>query len=381
VKACGILLFICLTALSLATCGGSTGPANTEAGGLYPVVKDGKWGYIDSGGKVVIELQFSRALDFHDGLARVARFEAGDVYGANARWGYIDKTGKVVIEPQFSEAVSATPSRLADFAEGLAFVVLNGKTVCIDKSGKVVFEVPADLIVQSPFSDGLAHISQRVGTKSGYMDKTGKVAIELQYDYALEFAEGLAGVKVGDKFGYIDRTGKMVIEPQFSEIRSFSDGMALASTDAIEYGKKFGYIDKTGKMVTEAQFEFDSQPFKEGLAFVRISPAGKYGYIDKAGKFVIELTGVYYRAEPFSEGTAWVAQPQWQIVDKTGKVVATPKFNETAYNYQEPFKSLKVNEFKGGLARVENIEAIKSGGVAGISYVNQKGELIWPSAN
>ncbi|PSO65063.1 MAG: hypothetical protein BRC36_04695 [Cyanobacteria bacterium QH_2_48_84] len=53
------------------------------------------------------------------------------------------------------------------------------------------------------------------GQRGGYIDKTGEIVINRQFDYAGEFSEGLAMVKVGDKWGYIDKTGEMVINPQF----------------------------------------------------------------------------------------------------------------------------------------------------------------------
>ncbi len=50
--------------------------------------------------------------------------------------------------------------------------------------------------------------------KWGFIDKTGKVVIEPQFDDAWLFREGgLASVKIGDKHGYIDKTGKYVWEP------------------------------------------------------------------------------------------------------------------------------------------------------------------------
>src|SRR3954447_13271666 len=51
----------------------------------------------------------------------------------------------------------------------------------------------------------------------GFIDRTGKVVIPLQFDNALPFSDGLAPVWIGGgtQWGYIDRTGKKVIQPQF----------------------------------------------------------------------------------------------------------------------------------------------------------------------
>ena len=40
------------------------------------------------------------------------------------------------------------------------------------------------------------------------------------------FSEGLVMVRVGGKDGYMDTTGKMIIEPQFESAGSFSEGLA-----------------------------------------------------------------------------------------------------------------------------------------------------------
>ena len=62
--------------------------------GLRRVKKDGKWGFIDKNGKVVIEPQYDFAEPFSEGLGKVKK---------DGKWGFIDKSGKVVIEPQFDD--------------------------------------------------------------------------------------------------------------------------------------------------------------------------------------------------------------------------------------------------------------------------------------
>ena len=80
--------------------------------------------------------------------------------------------------------------------------------------------------------------------KYGYIDKTGKVVIEPQYERASDFSEGLAAIAVEKKWGYIDTTGKTVIEPQFDAAGKFTDDLAPVKVE-----KKTGYIDKTGKYI------------------------------------------------------------------------------------------------------------------------------------
>ena len=72
---------------------------------LFPVIKDGKSGYIDINGKIVVEPQFEHGWAFFDGMAAIS---------LNGKWGYLDLSGKVKIEPQFDEAWQ--------FVDGLAWV-------------------------------------------------------------------------------------------------------------------------------------------------------------------------------------------------------------------------------------------------------------------
>ena len=91
----------------------------------------------------------------------------------------------------------------------------------------------------------------RVGqnNKRGFIDKTGKVVIPIQYDDALNFSDGLAGVKQNDKWGFVDKAGKVVIPFQYDDVRGFENGMAEALLNGeIIFSEPF-YIDKTGKRI------------------------------------------------------------------------------------------------------------------------------------
>jgi hypothetical protein len=59
--------------------------------GLAAIKVGGKWGYIDKGGRIVINPQFDSVGLFSEGLADV---------GLGGRHGSIDKTGRYVWNPQ-----------------------------------------------------------------------------------------------------------------------------------------------------------------------------------------------------------------------------------------------------------------------------------------
>src|SRR5436309_1576726 len=86
-----------------------------------------------------------------------------------------------------------------------------------------------------PFSDkGLG--------KYGYINKTGKIVLPVQFEYAEKFYEGMAVVKKDGKRAFIDATGKIVIAPLYDQKIDgyFSEGLAC-----VKQGSKYFYIDKT----------------------------------------------------------------------------------------------------------------------------------------
>src|SRR4051812_22317164 len=86
--------FIIATLLSLAPCAGQA-RAQRVVGELLPVLVNGKWGFIDRAGKVVVEPQFDAYSYLEEGLMAV------EVRG---KWGYANAAGEIVIGPQFADA-------------------------------------------------------------------------------------------------------------------------------------------------------------------------------------------------------------------------------------------------------------------------------------
>lgn len=347
---------------------------------LFPIEKNGKAGYIDRTGKVVIPQKFDEARGFSEGLAAV---RLGD------DWGYIDSSGRLAIKPQFFEARSFSdgvaavgvwfPKRkiidskigyysyidargslitnqqfyvASTFSEGLGFALTeDDKRGFISRSGKYEFFFdPYSLSVH----DGLVMFKTNGNmpdTKVGYVDKTGKIAIPATFTYGLDFSEGLACVSSNKGSGFIDTLGTVAIDLKYDACGSFSEGLASVLVNGL-----VGFIDRSGKMVIQPTFSYvpgDETRFSDGVAVVKVgesekptkdglrdvtitaeanmtvNTSGLFGVIDKTGKFIIPAK--YIQLGDFHNGLAWVNLSdayivhgdtnRWGYINKEGKIV------------------------------------------------------------
>jgi len=357
-----LILTICLLCCHL------TFGQQSTAERLFLVQKDGKSGFIDRTGKVVIPIQFDSANNFHEGLALVTM---------SGKKAFIDATGKIVF--------NAAYDIVDDFSEGLAAVNIGqtripnlglisnpGKWGYIDRTGRLV--MPLRFTHAENFSEGLAAITDGDRDHGAFIDHGGKTIFTLPLDVTLGFHEGIAGVLLNGSVSYYDRSGKKLTVPTEDgpKSHSFSEGLV-----PIEIKGQTGFIDKSGKVVIAPQFE-DVEDFSAGLAAVKVrsnettwcardasgSREGftmKWGYIDKSGKFVIPPQ--FESAAPFAEGLAVIHQcGEAFFIDTAGKVVLKADFRYAS-------------SFSGGLAQIERETA--NGWMSG--YVDKNGKIVWQS--
>lgn len=337
---------------------------------LFRFVVDGKLGYIDAAGKVVIPAQF-RAFgnwgfdDFFEGVATLGVWTTG----------FIDSSGKpisfgpyVVRGGRFSEgAIAAAESKEKSSKMGF-----------VDHRGKLLIGFNFDGV--RAFSEGLAAI--KTGARWGYIDHSGKTVIDPRFYLAEEFAEGVARVierapcnYVGHdpcafanpkvlgfqeyksgvsmlypacQYSFVNERGVRLFPQTFPDAYDFSDGLA-----PVRQGQLWGYIDKTGVFRIQPRFQI-ARSFSEGLAAVYQD--GKFGFIDHEGRFVIPAQ--FAQAEEFSEGAAVVGKQHEKVwfIDKTGNQLFRRDFTAAS-------------DFRLGLAHVRIGKEFQ--------YINRAGTVVF----
>lgn len=143
------------------------------------------WGYCIED-KWIIPSQYERAFSYSEDVACVR---------LNGKFGYINIAGEVVINFRFDNAFS--------FSEGLAAVNMNGKWGFITHSGASIVSYRFDNA--KSFTEGLAAVN--MNGKWGFIDREGVCKIPYKYDNVNSFSEGLAAAEYDRKWGFIDVEG------------------------------------------------------------------------------------------------------------------------------------------------------------------------------
>lgn len=230
-----------------------------------------------------------------------------------------DTSGRIIFSGEYNE--------IGRFSDGMALVTKylpdeqTGRVPpprqsgYVDKEGNEVISLGKLDGLESEFHEGFAVIGG-YDQKKGFIDKTGEIVISQIYADAGDFSQGLAPVKSAETnlWGYIDKSGKLAIPMEFETAEPFRDDVAYVVKSGLA-----GYINKDGETVVDFQFQpagpADDRSFYEGLA-VAADDSGKYGYIDKSGSFVIPAK--YRQAAPFTGEVAFVSSENSAYLNGAG---------------------------------------------------------------
>lgn len=216
----------------------------------------------------------------------------------NGKGGYADETGRMVL-PAIYEAVGRFGP------EGLALVTLEGRKGFIDRAGH--FTAAGDYDQIWDFRAGLARV--RKGDKFGAIDREGKLVIPLRFGFLGDFtAVGLAPasedgwlMREGAHYGFVDRSGRFVIAPVYAAAYGFTGpeeidrqappGLARVAIYEADGSQRTGYIDSKGHMVALLPPGlYGSEVSPNGLIKVQDGKSAKWGFADASGRVVIPAT-------------------------------------------------------------------------------------------
>ncbi len=197
------------------------------------VRKNGKWGWIDSRGNVVIPFKYDGIFKF-DPETKLA------VIQRNNKEGLINLQGKEVIKPHYEGC--------DNLSDGLIRMSQNGKVGFINLKDKIV--IPAKYKLALRFQNGFSPATMD-GKLWGFLNKKGEWAVKPKYEKVMWFSEGMAAVKLNGKVGYINQSGKMIIPAIYYSrfMTSFKKGVVGAYNEEGRYL----WFNKKGEIIARSK--------------------------------------------------------------------------------------------------------------------------------
>ena len=247
---------------------------------LFPVQNsEGKYGFINAKGSVVINTIYDSAFYFSDGYCCIRE---------GNQWGYIDSLGEMVIQPQFDSTFT--------FNDGLALVFKDSMAGYIGADGE--YKIEPRYFDGMSFSDGMALVKYKEDTW-GFIDNQGVLRVKefpiyefTIRDYGSEkfyywppfFHSGFVSYNQNNSV-FLDKKGrKHKYKNQILNDFNISDGVFVAYDDQ---DKKDYYINKKGKRIISDTYSAISY-FIDGYAWVLSceDDSSIFYYIDKQGEKV-----------------------------------------------------------------------------------------------
>lgn len=158
-----------------------------------------KIGYIGKSGRELI----GRLYDYdYESAGSIHRFSEGlACVKINGKYGYIDQNGELIIPCEYDFALP--------FKYGLACVALNGTEGCLDESGKVV--------VSFGYYDRIIWLDEdwaavQFKSKWGFVNNIKDVVTPFVYDEIVMEGKGIVKVKFNGKYGFVDLFGNDTFE-------------------------------------------------------------------------------------------------------------------------------------------------------------------------
>lgn len=167
-----------------------------ESEGLRGILRDGRYGFIDTRGRLRVANRYEGIGKFKEGVAPVK------ILG---KWGFVNADDKIVINPNY-EAIEG-------FNQGIALAKRNGKWGLINNLGTVLLEFRYDSIRTQG-----NHLIIDVGHKLGLADKTGAVLIEPRFDQLTLLPNHQVLIGNDNQWGVLTQDGLSIIPMIYDDL-------------------------------------------------------------------------------------------------------------------------------------------------------------------
>lgn len=261
--------------------------------GLMNFRKEGKLGFMNRSGSVVIQPAYFNFASFSDGLAAASPAEGG-------KFGYIDKQNNMVIPVKYEDAnpfykgyaVVARKKRTSAGGPGKPTITIPGEYIVIDKTGKEIITTPYESISNRQ-SGGLFIVTNK--SKSGAIDSTGKLILPVEYkDVLSDYQGNFIVCTIENKYGMINNKGAFLLKTEYDYISVLQNDKR-----SVKLNGRYTILDKNQKVLIPADSAVTVSLGKERILYIFNT---KVNVFDNSGKLVktISKRNIW----PYSSGFA-----------------------------------------------------------------------------
>ncbi|MFM8913261.1 MAG: WG repeat-containing protein [Flammeovirgaceae bacterium] len=168
-----------------------------ESEGMRGVQKDGKFGFIDTKGKLRIANRYDSIQDFHEGLAPIKLI---------GKWGFINMRDEIVVHPNYHW--------VAGFDQGICLAQQNGKYGAIDPRGQTILNFRYDALQMLPNGK----LALQMDNKKGRANAKGQIQIEARFDHLEETEDGNLIAGQSGSYGVISADGLNLIPMMYQQL-------------------------------------------------------------------------------------------------------------------------------------------------------------------
>ncbi|MEP2023888.1 MAG: WG repeat-containing protein [Reichenbachiella sp.] len=171
--------------------------------GFISIKKNGQYGFVDFGQRLLIANRYEKTKPFTSGLAAVA---------LNDKWGFIDKKEQLIIQPTYTYVSS--------FRNGISLVGRDGKFGAIDALGKEKIKIEFDTLESTTHDFLLA----KKESKQGLFNQFGDLLLQPSYSDIRPTMDDHFIVSRRGLYGLIDSSGRYSIPLKYFSIQEISRG-------------------------------------------------------------------------------------------------------------------------------------------------------------
>lgn len=259
--------------------------------GLAAMFQNGKYGFVNTSGKVVIPFKYDKVESFKNGIAKV--------WVGWQHVGYINSKGEEIISCDFEAMDQANLRRYCSkFIIGLK----DSLQYVFDYSGKKIALLHYEIVRE--FNENEKSFLVSMNNRWGTLDSNLRVKIPIEYE-SLEaiFSHKIAARKK-DKIGLINHEGKVISPFEYDWIDPFRDDYTSPYENGLAkvgIKGKTGLINSYGKLIIPVIYD-EIEVFSHGLAVVKRND--KYGFVNFKGKEIIPT--IYDEANSYNGYSAEV---------------------------------------------------------------------------